>query len=370
MEVESGDKKRRQALLKASAVVASVLGLALFRNEFHMLADLFFIIVPMCLAMLVVHELGHVLAAALAGFRFEMLILGPLQISREGNRLALKFNRCFYLFGAVSVPMDERNLRPRIALTFLGGPIASLLTGVILSCVFSKMSLVISATDPTMNLRIAFQIGIYAATLLSFIIAIITIFPSNKPGAANDGSRALRVLRSGPQGEREAGLFALLGQARTGRRPREWHPKLIDAVTALSDDSLYEVSGLMLAYNFQLDKGDIEAAGKTLDSALSKTHLYPTIFRTEIYLEAAYFNAIFRKDATSARKHLTQADKANSFVEKATYCRAEAATLFAEGDFEGATKRVEEGLLFVGDKSLYERERLQSILTRERAELL
>ena len=117
----------------------------------------------------------------------------------------------------------------------------------------------------------------------------------------------------------------------------------------------------MNAYYYHLDKGDAEAAGRNLDRALSLKHLYPAPWRAEVLLEAAYFTAIYRRDASTARDFLTEAKIEGSFVSVAKRLRAEAATLFAEGQMPAAKARAEAGLHSVKADVPHEREWLQSI---------
>src|SRR5437868_5918014 len=75
------------------------------------------------------HELGHVLAGQMVGFRFLLFVVGPLKFERKEGRIRAGLNKTLALAGGVaaSAPTDERNVCKRMAVIMLGGPLASLL---------------------------------------------------------------------------------------------------------------------------------------------------------------------------------------------------------------------------------------------------
>ncbi|MGK7312515.1 MAG: hypothetical protein ACN0LA_09770 [Candidatus Longimicrobiales bacterium M2_2A_002] len=84
-------------------------------------------------AVLAVHEAGHLLAGRLVGFRFLLFIVGPLRVAREGDRVQVGWNRSLSLAGwlAATGPTPDRleRLRRRTAIMVAGGPLTSLAAG-------------------------------------------------------------------------------------------------------------------------------------------------------------------------------------------------------------------------------------------------
>src|SRR5512138_2606290 len=87
-------------------------------------------IVAMLVIGVAVHESGHLLADLLLGFRIIAVSVGPLQIANENGTLRLRRNRDLPLGGMVAAaPKSSANLRKRMLLTVVAGPLASLTAG-------------------------------------------------------------------------------------------------------------------------------------------------------------------------------------------------------------------------------------------------
>jgi hypothetical protein len=83
---------------------------------------------------LVAHELGHLCAGLVVGFRFHLFAIGPLLIERkEAGRIGIGWNRVLSFYGgAVStLPNKTDGLRRRYAIAVAGGPLASLLVAIL-----------------------------------------------------------------------------------------------------------------------------------------------------------------------------------------------------------------------------------------------
>ncbi len=77
-----------------------------------------------------VHELGHLIAGLSVGLQFEAVEVGPLRIERESGRWKLR-TRHHLLTGFTFMSLDKiRRVRRRLIVLILGGPTASLLSGV------------------------------------------------------------------------------------------------------------------------------------------------------------------------------------------------------------------------------------------------
>src|SRR5437660_6608942 len=85
------------------------------------------------LAAVVVHELGHLLAAWSVGFRVLFFAIGPFKITRQaaGIRIGLMPARQALAGMVGCVPGDARNLSRRMAAFIAAGPAANLLLTII-----------------------------------------------------------------------------------------------------------------------------------------------------------------------------------------------------------------------------------------------
>ncbi len=86
-----------------------------------------------------VHEVGHALGGRLHGMRLSMLIVGPVHIQREADgRLGWRLNRRLSLAGGVvsSVPTRTEGLRRAMLSFAAGGPVTSIVVGVLVFAVY------------------------------------------------------------------------------------------------------------------------------------------------------------------------------------------------------------------------------------------
>jgi len=291
----------------------------------------FFIIVISVLFLgwlvLLIHEVGHLIGGRIAGFRFMLLVVGPLKVLREGNDIRLRLNTSLALAGgiAASAPMDAYNLRRRMITMVAGGPAASLLLAIMCSGSF----LVLLAVTPTpINERVALLLPM--AGLMSFAVFLITIIPARTSGFFTDGARLRMLLRAGSQAERWSALVAIYAASLGGQRPRDWSVELIQQATDLPDGTLDDASGYLLAYYWALDQQEYEKAERYLAYALGFRATLPALIRASLALEAAYLAAHYHRNPQAARAWLQQAK--GGINDRHTRLRAQAAIAWAAGE--------------------------------------
>ncbi|HEX7241865.1 MAG TPA: hypothetical protein VF263_16405 [Longimicrobiaceae bacterium] len=242
-------------------------------------ALLVLLLLVILLAVIAVHEVGHLLGGRIAGFRALLLVVGPLRVERSevGTRVGL--NRSLGLAGglAVSVPRDTRDLRRRTLLLVAGGPAASLLAGAAAYAARSGLGLgsLPAGAGAGAGTTLA-SVGLLAFAVFSAAIGVATLIPGRTSGFYTDGARILRLLRGGPDTEREVAILALTGLSMGGRRPREWDPALVERANALPDDTPFGVAGRMMAHSAALDRGDVAAARRHLEEALELREALPS----------------------------------------------------------------------------------------------
>jgi hypothetical protein len=128
------------------------------------------------------------------------------------------------------------------------------------------------------------------------------------------------------------------GDALCARRPAQWEAERL----AAADDPLF-------SYLWSLDRGDIEAAGTSIEQAFARRTSYGTGNRAVILMERAYFLARFGGDLVSARVWLDQGK--HQAPKNWVRHRAEAAVLMAEGRLEEAAAQVNQGFLAIENPS-------------------
>ncbi len=295
-------------------------------------ALLVLLLLVILLAVIAVHEVGHLLGGRIAGFRALLLVVGPLRVERSevGTRVGL--NRSLGLAGglAVSAPRDTRDLRRRTLLLVAGGPAASLLAGAAAYAARAALGLGALPAGAGAGTTLG-SVGLLAFAVFSAAIGVAALIPGRTSGFYTDGARILRLLRGGPDTEREVAILALTGLSMGGRRPREWDPALVERASALPDDTPFGVAGRMMAHSAALDRGDVAVARRYLEEALELREALPPAMRPGILLQGAYFAAAHDGDAARARALL--ADSGGGLLIPAHQrLLAEAAVVLAEGD--------------------------------------
>jgi acyl-CoA thioesterase FadM len=278
-----------------------------------------------------IHEAGHLAGGMLAGFKPALLIVGPLRLSWVDGRPQASLNRSLALAGglASAAPDDDRDLPRRMLLMVIGGPLGSLMVGL----------LALAALPFAGGLA---WLVLFTGAALGFAVTAVTLIPLHAGGFSSDGARIGMLLRGGPLAERWCAMALLVGASMAGRLA-ETNPAIVARATALRDETVDALGAAYLAYAYHLARGEHAQAGEQLTYALEHQQLFNEGVRPALLIEAAYFTARHRGDAVAARAYL-QESKSSSVVEAYTRRRAEAAVLHAEGRVEEARAAAEAGL--------------------------
>ncbi|HEU0079323.1 MAG TPA: hypothetical protein VFQ76_16835, partial [Longimicrobiaceae bacterium] len=228
------------------------------------------------------------------------------------------------------VPEDTHDLRRRFLLMIAGGPGATLLTGILALALRGPLGVAAVPADAGFGRALA-AVALSAFGVGSLFIAAATLVPARTGGFYSDGARILRLLRGGPDTEREVAILPLLALSRAGRRPREWDPALVALALGAADGTAFDVVGRQLAYAHALDRDDFAEARRQLDAALALEEVLPPVVRPGLLLMGAYFAAAHDGDAARARALFARAG-AGLLVPPYVRLLTEAAVCLAEGD--------------------------------------
>lgn len=276
-----------------------------------------------------IHELGHLLAGKLVGFQFNLLVIGPLRLSREDGRLRLGLHKSFALFNGLtgSNPADSHDLPRRLLVFTLGGPLASLIQALVTSFVFFRWQADVHFTNK-------YAWAVEGMALLA-IFSVLYFLSSIKPGSyyssqPADGGRIISLLRGGPVAERWCALAALYGADQQGQRPRDWDERLVKQALQGFDHTQDGQNARLLAYQWALDNGRIAEANRWLEEAIAIRPTWMPGTQVRLVWEKVYFSARYLHDAALARKLLGQVRQ--NLTNHSLHLRAEAAVLWAEGE--------------------------------------
>ncbi|BCS34883.1 hypothetical protein TBR22_A41090 [Luteitalea sp. TBR-22] len=271
---------------------------------------------------ILVHEAGHVLGGRLVGWRFLILLAGPLRVVRGGAGLEWSFNRAWATWGglAAALPREGADFRREMLVVVLGGPVASLALGVV-------------------GLQLARGGGALMPTGLvlgvtSLLIAVATLIPIATGGFQSDGAQALDLLRGGETPARRARLVALLMRGMAGMRPRDTDPAEIEAALAETTLERDRVALWLQSMRVSLDRGEVDAAMRAAHQAGARVDAFPDGMRQMITLDLAWCWARYARDAAAAGAWLARSS--GGFVDAYQRPLASAGLAWLEGRHDEA----------------------------------
>jgi hypothetical protein len=310
------------------------------------------VVLPILLfAVIVVHEIGHLVCGLSVGFHLTHVRFGPLRISPP-FRVSFKLEPKTGASGGVSmIPGSSKNLRSRAMVFILGGPLANLLVGTLIFALKIGGSLAAG----------------FAA--LSILIGLGNLIPFRRLALISDGKRMLMLLKNVGQGERLLAILQLAAELRSGVEPENLSPDFIAKATAVKDESPDTVAGYAFAYATAWYKDAPDQAAQLLETCLEYSQFSAPVMQQVLRCDAAIFQARKRNRIDLAEQWLSEIPPKTFFPGQRL--RAESAILEAQGNIEGALKKldeVESALMTIHDS--YQRSVSLRFLQRWRRELL
>jgi hypothetical protein len=295
-----------------------------------------------------IHELGHLLAGKLVGLRFHLLIIGPLRLHRQGDRLRLNWHKKIAFFNGLSgsIPDGSHDLPRRLLIFTLGGPLASLAQAVLASWLFFRWRGDVHFTN---NVAWAVE-GMGLLAVLGGIYFLSAMKPGSfHSGQPADGGRIGSLLRGGLMAERWCALAALYGADQRGQRPRDWDESLICQALQGFDHTQDGQNARLLAYQWALDNGRVAEANRWLEEAIAIRPTWMPGTKVRLIWEKVFFSAHYLHDVASARQVLAQIRQ--KLTNQPQHLRAEAAVLLAEGHVNQARTTAQAALAGLSSQS-------------------
>jgi hypothetical protein len=278
--------------------------------------------VLVAIAVVAVHETGHMVGGLCAGFRFSSLRIGPLMIHR-GFRTSRYRGSGAWLGGAAHmIPDSSDRLDVRALALVCAGPAASILSG---SAAFLLAPKGLAA---------------WSFALVSVVGGLADLVPFRTWVAVSDGTRIWMLLRHRAQGERWLALLRLGADLADGVPPESLPAEYLAKATAERDHSPDAVTGHAIAYSAAFHQHHDTEAGHLLETCLRLSTCVSPAVREALMSDAAVFLARRRKRADLAEQWLEgiPATSAQSWLRS----RAEAAVLEAHGDIQGSIRKLGE----------------------------
>ena len=308
-------RRRRSVQSAISIALGIAFGILLITRGFP------FLLVNSLLAGLLlsvaVHETGHVVGCAIARYRHRTFTVWPLQFNRETGKWRLGWAGGHGIgSGFITVDADEdSDFVRRMSIVVAAGPAASLVTGIL-------------AASWTSN-ALRYSSIVHSIAIWSLLLGAVSLIPGSHGSVVNDGSRLRMFWRGGPEAARFRSLVILSTSSERGLPPREWNPVLMEQLPGPFDGTPDSGVALMFRFNWLLDRGQIDEAGAVLWTigGLDLTDQC----RATWWLEAAWFEARYRKDAIAAHSWMDSVpNHYKSRVEQCSVHKAEAAIALLE----------------------------------------
>jgi hypothetical protein len=218
------------------------------------------------LVAIALHELGHLVAGLLQGFRTELFVVGFLGIKRAGNRLAVYFNTDWQHFGGVAatVPrklLTEKQLINAYKRILISGPLASLLVAVVSLAI---AGLTDSVLNPFLGLAGMTSVGIFLATTL----------PSKTGVFFTDRKRFQRLASKGQTGRIELAFLQIVNQSIVEGSCKNLPLDKLDLIKT-DPDAVIRFWGEVFQYQFYKDNQNAEGVAQAKEKLLAYQNQIP-----------------------------------------------------------------------------------------------
>lgn len=245
---------------------------------------------------LALHEVGHFVAGKLVGFDVRAF-LGPVVVSQERGKVHLALRKQDAAIGfmcARIITRSVRKLRKKLVFFVAGGPLADLLSVVVITIILGVGTL---HGLPAWFKAIAVYWGVVSGIQLGGLF-----LTRSYHGLVPDGARLRMLARSPENARRWMSILAVDMQRLSGLRPKFWRRTWVQAAGNGKDATYDAFYGCWQAYVWANDCEDENRAGRHLEACLQNVRIAPKSFREALIAEASVFHAWFRHDAEKSQK--------------------------------------------------------------------
>lgn len=286
----------------------------------------------------IVHELAHLVAGWLVGFRFSAVQVGPLSFRIEHGVLRARFRLEMTALGYAGMQVNRLpRLRKRMLVYIAAGPAANLLSVPVAVLIFND------AFPHLQSTWVATPVAQFA--FLSLLLGVLSLIP-RRSALMTDGARIVMLLRSRDLSRRWLSIAAI-GNLSTRRvRAKNWKRTWLISAASVHDTSVDAFTGNWATYASANDRRDVPAASASLERCLELVQILPVSIRDIVAQEAAVFSAWFRRDAALANRWLTQLSKPK-LMPPIMWIRLNVALSCAHSEYDAAELALREGFKFI-----------------------
>ena len=272
-------------------------------------------------AVVVLHEFGHVAGGLLAGLRFNTIAIGPLKLDDQ-FRISIHRGALAWSGGWVAMlPAAPDRLRWRALVLVAAGPLTCIAVG--------AAGLLAGAISGPAS----------AVFFVGSLFSALDLLPVRAGAVTWDGWRIVSLLRNDAWARRWLALITVAAEFRNGVAPDELPRPVLDALVAVEDESADTSVAHAVAYGAAFFSGDDDRSARLLEASLRFSGHAPAPFRMALMSDAAAFQSRRRQrpDLALAWTNDLPAD-APAWVRT----RSEAAVLQAHGEPAAAAAKLDE----------------------------
>ncbi|MBE7104309.1 M50 family metallopeptidase [Bacillus cereus] len=200
------------------------------------------------LLVLVIHELGHVIFGLIGGLKFKFMTVGPITVQKEKEKVRIRENKIWMYVGGVAmlVPpsIHTPNLSKKWAWMTLGGPITSLVFGIVSGYIY----------------MVSYYHMLLYFSVLHFAIFAVTAIPI-KGTLLSDGMQFLILIKDDEKAKQHLFNIQVSSELLSEKSLKDWDERLVE----ISEEKLKEnkgirdiMSGLMLVFFARSDQEGME----------------------------------------------------------------------------------------------------------------
>jgi len=271
------------------------------------------------------HELGHFVLGDIIRFRLIGFGVGPLSWAYAGGRWRSRLHYDKLLGGHTAmVPTTPRDIRARVIILTLGGPLASALLGAI-----GAICLILipgPAWPAALGRAVALTTGFAWGDF------IFNLLPMASEAQYSDGALLWQMFWRGPWCDFHCANNYMALSRTTPLRPRDWPTAMVERAAEFAARLPDRGTSFAMAYAHFHDRGDWQRALHWLEKAQAATRP-GTKLAHALTVDRAFLEAFYRHNPTEAHRWLRQAP---SNKDSADYWRSIAAVHAAQNDLAAA----------------------------------
>jgi hypothetical protein len=274
------------------------------------------------------HELGHFGAGWAAGKILRVLQVGPFRWAVRNGKWRFEFQlRKFYGGGVAMVAPDMRNMRSRQVFLLMGGPVASLVVGLIFTVV--ALTAAGHAWQPYWSMLSALA----TLSIAGFVVNLIPVKPDSQ---YSDGAQIYQILTNGPWARVHLAFAMVTTSAVAPIRPRDFDMNVINQAVDFVRHGERGLLLRMVACKHYIDKNRIVEAIANMEDAERLYEECRFAKPQDICAEFVFVNALYKRNLAAADLWWQRIEALRKVDPNADYWRAKAALLWLKGAQEEA----------------------------------